>query len=256
MHLTAQQLEWVAQDVDELHNEGMKTFAEETADLHLDTTHAAGRRFVTRTGIVGAAAVAAPLLLPRGLSSRVAAQGLDDQTIAGYAQSIELAAVAAYTAAAAALTSATLPVAQLFLGHHQAHADAFGAVAGDKAATGPNATLVAAVTPILESITDETGALEFALVLENQAAYTYAAALTLLQDPAYTAATATILPIEAQHAVVLGLALGKSWMPCSRPARSSRPPSATEPTRSPVSTRPCPGVTTNSILTRTILKGP
>jgi hypothetical protein len=34
--------------------------------------------------------------------------------------------------------------------------------------------------------------------------------LTLLQDPAYAAATATILPIEAQHAAVLGLALGKS----------------------------------------------
>gem|GEM_PF-6513314 len=31
----------------------------------------------------------------------------------------------------------------------------------------------------------------------------------MLQDAAYAAATATILPIEAQHAVVLGLALGK-----------------------------------------------
>ena len=66
------------------------------------------------------------------------------------------------------------------------------------------------MTPTLQAIKDETGALEFAFMLENQAAYTYAAALTLLQDPAYAAATATILPIEAQHAVVLGLALGKS----------------------------------------------
>ena len=208
MHLTSHQLESLAQDVDDLHNEGMKTFAEETADLHLDASRAARRRFLAGTGLTGVAVLAAPLLLPRGL--RVAAQGLDDQTIAGYAQSVELAAVAAYSAAAPALTSATLPVAELFLGHHQAHADAFGAVAGDKAATGPNAALVAAVTPTLEAITDETGALEFAFVLENQAAYTYAAALTLLQDPAYAAATATILPIEAQHAVVLGLALGKS----------------------------------------------
>jgi hypothetical protein len=180
MHLTSRQLESLAQDVDDLHNEGMKTFAEETADLHLDALRASRRRLVARTGIVGATALAVPLLLPRGLSARVAAQGLDDQTIAGYAQSVELAAVAAYTAAAPALTSATLPVAQLFLGHHQAHADAFGAVAGDKAATGPNAALVAAVTPALEAITDETGALEFAFVLENQAAFTYAAALTLL----------------------------------------------------------------------------
>ena len=108
------------------------------------------------------------------------------------------------------LSPATLPVGQLFLSHHQQHADAFGKVAGDKAAKGPNAKLVAALTPALQGIKDEKGALEFAFVLENQAAYTYAAALTLLQDPAYAAATATILPIEAQHAVVLGLALGKS----------------------------------------------
>ena len=66
------------------------------------------------------------------------------------------------------------------------------------------------MTPALQAIKDEMGALEFAFMLENQAAYTYAAALTLLQDAAYAAATATILPIEAQHAVVLGLALGKA----------------------------------------------
>ena len=65
------------------------------------------------------------------------------------------------------------------------------------------------MSPALAALTDELGALEFAFVLEGQAAYTYAAALTLLQDPAYAAATATILPIEAQHQVVLGLALGK-----------------------------------------------
>ena len=122
---------------------------------------------------------------------------------------MELAAVAAYTAAAPVLSAGTLPVAQLFMKHHQQHADAFGAVAGSKAVTAPNQALITAVSPALQAIKDEMGALEFAFVLENQAAYTYAAALTLLQDPAYAAATATILPIEAQHAVVLGLALGK-----------------------------------------------
>ena len=150
------------------------------------------------------------MLLARGRAAAASAPALDDQTIAGYAQGVELAAVAAYTAAAAALTSATLPVAEMFMGHHQQHADAFGAVAGDKAASGPNQKLVTALTPALQAVTDEMSALELAFTLENQAAYTYAAALTLLQDPAYAAATSTILPIEAQHAVVLGLALGKS----------------------------------------------
>ncbi|MEY2400089.1 MAG: Ferritin-like domain, partial [Ilumatobacteraceae bacterium] len=156
------------------------TFAEETAEVHRSLYRA-----------------------------RRTAAGLDDQTIAGYAQSVELAAVAAYAAAAPVLSAGTSPVAQLFMKHHQQHADAFGSVAGPKAVTAPNQALIAAVTPALQGIKDEMGALEFAFVLEGQAAYTYAAALTLLQDPAYAAATATILPIEAQHQVVLGLALGK-----------------------------------------------
>jgi rubrerythrin len=178
MHITTRHFRSLAADVDELHRQGMKTFAEETAEVH---------RSLYR-------------------SNRSAAR-LDDQSIAGYAQSVELAAVAAYTAAAPVLSAGTL--AQLFMKHHQQHADAFGAVAGSKAVTAANKTLVAAVTPALQAIKDEMGALEFAFMLENQAAYTYAAALTLLQDAAYAAATATILPIEAQHAVVLGLALGK-----------------------------------------------
>jgi hypothetical protein len=180
MHITTRHFRALASEVDELHRHGMKTFAEETAEVH---------RSLYRT--------------------RRTAAGLDDQTIAGYAQSVELAAVAAYAAAAPVLSAGTSPVAQLFMKHHQQHADAFGSVAGSKAVTAPNQALIAAVTPALQGIKDEMGALEFAFVLEGQAAYTYAAALTLLQDPAYAAATATILPIEAQHQVVLGLALGK-----------------------------------------------
>lgn len=211
MQITPRELRSLAADVDDLHHENMKTFAEEAADIHLDAYKASRRGFLAGSaGIVGAVALGSALVLPRGLSRRAFAAGLDDQTIAGYAQSVELAAVAAYTAAAAVLSPDTLPVGQLFLSHHQQHADAFGAVAGDKAAKGPNAKLVAALTPTLQGLKDEKSALEFAFVLEGQAAYTYAAALTLLQDPAYAAATSTILPIEAQHQTVLGLALGKS----------------------------------------------
>src|SRR4029079_16790886 len=180
MHITTQHFRASAAAVDELHRQNMKSFADETRELH---------RSLYR--------------------SRRSPSGLDDQTIAGYAQSVELAAVAAYAAAAPVLSAGTLPVAQLFMKHHQHHADAFGAVAGSKAVDAANKTLVAAVTPALQAIKTEMDALEFAFMLENQAAYTYAAALTLLQDAAYAAATATILPIEAQHAVVLGLALGK-----------------------------------------------
>jgi Ferritin-like domain len=204
MHMSYRDLHRLAADVDDLHHDQMRTFQEEAADLHLDVARSS-RGLALPAAIGGAALIALPFL-----SSRALAQGLDDQTIAGYAQSVELAAVAAYTGAAPVLSAGTLPVAQLFMSHHQQHADAFGAVAGDKKATGPNAKLIAALTPALAGIKDEMAALEFAFVIEGQAAYTYAAALTLLQDPAYAAATSTILPIEAQHQVVLGLALGKS----------------------------------------------
>ena len=139
-----------------------------------------------------------------------------------------------------------LAVATLFAGHHQEHADAFGAVAGDDARPEANAKLVEAVTPTLEAVgaaepSDElTGQiLAFARDLENQAAYTYAAALTLLSDPAFAAATSTILPIEAQHATVLTLALGgrtRRAVPhrrlrVDRPRRRHRPDQGPRPGR-------------------------
>jgi rubrerythrin len=207
MHISHRELQRLAAEVDELHHQQMKTFQEETADLHVDTVRAARGNLALPAAAAGAALVALPFMVS---ASGAAAQELDDQTIAGYAQGIELAAVAAYDAAAGVLSRPVRRVARLFRSHHQQHADAFGAVAGDKVASGPNEKLVSALGPTLSGIMDEAAALEFAFVLENQAAYTYAGALTLLQDPQYAAATSTILPIEAQHAVVLGLALGKS----------------------------------------------
>ena len=88
----------------------MKTFAEEAADLHLDAYRASRRGFLAGAGAVaGTALVAVPAFMPRGLSSLVAAQGLDDMAIAGYAQSVELAAVAAYRQAAPLLSGGTPP---------------------------------------------------------------------------------------------------------------------------------------------------
>ena len=180
MHITTRHFRSLAADVDELHRQNMKSFAEETREVH---------RSLYR--------------------SRRSAGGLDDQGIAGYAQSVELAAVAAYTVAAPLLSPATLPVAQLFMSHHQQHADAFGSVAGTEGQR-PEQKLIAARRPDAAGTQGREGCARVRLHLEGQAAYTYAGALTLLQDPAYAKATSTILPIEAQHQVVLGLALGKA----------------------------------------------
>jgi hypothetical protein len=111
--------------------------------------------------------------------------------------------------AAPALSAATRPVAELFASHHQQHADAFGAVAGSKAVDGPNQKLVTALTPALQAVKTEQDALMLAFGLENQAAETYAFGLTAASGSDAVAGMATILPIETEHAAILGLALGK-----------------------------------------------
>lgn len=211
MRITARELRAVAQEVDELHHEQMKTFAEEAADLHLDAARASRRRFLKHAGIGGAVVAASPFLPGRGFMGLAGAQSLTDTQIAGFAQGFELVAVAAYEMAAPSLSDATRPVAELFGSHHQQHADAFGNVAGDDAQPQPNQKILADVGPLLEQAiaNGEQAILELAQIVENEAAYTYAFGLTALQDPAFASAAATILPIEAQHAAAIGLALGQ-----------------------------------------------
>src|SRR5579885_1618223 len=101
----------MAAAVDEAHHEAMRTFAEETAARHADLTRGDGRRsFMKKAGLSGAVLAAAPLMLP-GWAGVASADDAADAQIAVYAQSVELAAVDAYTAAAAALSDAVKPVA-------------------------------------------------------------------------------------------------------------------------------------------------
>lgn len=211
MEISAKELSRMASDVDDLHREAMRTFRDETAELHLSVSGAARRRFLAGAGAGGAALAVGAAFAPATFLSAAAAQALDDGGIAAFAQSVELAAVAAYGMAAAVLTPATLPVGMLFAQHHQEHANAFGALAGDKATGTANAALLTALTPTLQGLDTEAKALEFAFGLELQAAETYAFALTALENPQAALSTATILPIEMAHAGVLGVALGKDF---------------------------------------------
>ena len=145
-----------------------------------------------------------------GLISTAWAQAPSDVDIAVYAESIELAAVAVYGQLAGVLSADMKAVGELFAQHHRDHAAVFGAQAGERATGRPNTALVAALTPRLQTVVDEAGALELAFVIENQAAATYAFALTSLSVPAAITSAATILPIETEHAAILGVVLKKS----------------------------------------------
>jgi hypothetical protein len=218
VQISPRELRQMAQDVDDMHRDSMRTFAEEVAELHFgDTTREGRRSFLKKVATGGAAITFGSALVPvSSLLSAAGAQQLDDQAIAVFAESVELAAVAAYEAGAPLLSPATLPVAQTFLGHHQEHAQAFAALAGGAATGQANAALVQALTPTLQGLATEADVLAFAKTVENQAVATYAFALTALQSPQAASGTATILPVESAHAAALSLALGEGpdgWFP-------------------------------------------
>lgn len=141
------------------------------------------------------------------------AAAANDAGIAAFAQSVELTAVAAYTAAAQSglvKTAAVLDAATTFAGHHKEHAAAFGAAAGAAATGKLNQTLLTSLQPRLAAAKTENDVLTIAYDLENAAAAAYLFALGVLESTVALQLTASILPVEAQHAVVLGHVIGAS----------------------------------------------
>lgn len=210
MHISPKEFRAIAGDIDDMHRDSMRTFADEVGELHFGEQFKAGRRsFLRKAAVGGAALTVGSAILPiSSLLPRVGAQAPSDVDIAVFAQSVELAAVEAYKAGAPLLSPEVLPVAELFLGHHTEHAAAFGALAGDAATNEPNAALLEALGPVIAGLMDQAGVLAFARDVENQAVATYAFALTALTIPEAAAGTATILPVESAHAAALSVALG------------------------------------------------
>lgn len=218
MRISSRHRRALLRDVDDQHRVGMRTMAVDIAELH----HGEGakvmgpsrRTFLKGLGLGTGVAIGATVLPMRQLLAPVlrSGQALDDATIAAFAESVELAAVAAYTAAAGSgkvTTAAVGEAAAVFAGHHTEHAAAFGAAAGDKATGSANAALVAELGPVITSAADEAAILEIAYTVENAAAATYLFALGALTSAEALSLTASILPVESQHAVVLGTVLGK-----------------------------------------------
>lgn len=181
MELTEWELRSHLRDIDYLHRDGMATMATDLRDLHAET----------RLGRAGA---------------------LDDATIAAFAASVEYTAVAAYKAAAASgkvKTPAVGAAATMFAGHHKEHGDSFQAASGGKIAKdATNPTLLKALSDQLMAAADEKAVVKVAYDTENAAAATYLFALGALQSPDALKLTASILPIESAHAVVLAGVLG------------------------------------------------
>jgi hypothetical protein len=214
--LDVARLDQMVAEVDDAHRRSMDGLGAEIGELHRGSVAEqlgdARSHTLRNAALAGTALAVGATLLPYNqlLASAGVSAKLTDGDIAGYAQSVELAAVAAYTAAAAKITTpAVLGAAKAFMAHHQDHANAFGSAAGASAPGVPNATVLKAVGGQITSAADENAVLEIAFSVENAAAATYLFAIGALSSADALMLTASILPIEAQHAVVLGTVLQK-----------------------------------------------
>jgi hypothetical protein len=132
------------------------------------------------------------------------APGVTDATLAAFLQGVELAAVALYGQLSATLGSpAATATAGRFVDHHQAHARAFGELAGPLDVPLPPPELVAALQPVAP-LSSERDALAFLSALEGRVAATHHFVLGRLTSTPAIALAASTLPVECQHAVVLG----------------------------------------------------
>lgn len=230
-------------EVDQQHRDAMRTIADDLTSVHLDDADealvASRRRFVRNLGM-GAVAFGAVgvsgVALAQGASAAEdsgggtgggtdsASEGTTaelpgpDIDLVVFAQSLELAAVAAYQLAVDTnlLDPMAVETARTFGRHHGDHAEALGGLAGDAATTEANPAVVEAVVPQIEGAGDQNALLQVLYGVEEGAAATYLLALGALESWQAAGPAATILPIESQHAVVLGqmLELPESdWMP-------------------------------------------
>ena len=215
-------------EVDEEHRDTLRTVTDDMADA----AHAASRRTFLRGSLVAGGA-AALVLGPLAASAAAADPATTttappktpqaaDLTLLGFAQSLELAAVGVYDAAVATgkLTDVPLLVANAFKRHHTEHAEALGGLAGKGAPGAANAALLKTFADRVGAARNETDVLTVAFNLENAAAATYAYALGSLIGTNAASLVASIQPIEARHAVVLGEALNltlKDYVPAFEP---------------------------------------
>lgn len=205
--MDAHLLRRLAAEVDDEHRESMLTIADDLAPL---------RRRVLVGTLVGAGA----LLLGAGRAAAADATTTTtapprqpdeaDTSILVFAQSLELAAVAAYDVALASnkLDPTPAAVAALFRSHHLEHAQAMAGAAGKAAKNMANLTILKKFGPILQAAKNQKELLTAAFLLETAAAATYGQALGQLMATDSASLVASIQPVEARHAAVLARVLG------------------------------------------------
>lgn len=133
-----------------------------------------------------------------------------DIDVITFAQSLELAAVAAYgeIVDSGQLDDEVTKVVRLFQRHHQEHADSFAGLAGSAAPNQANAAYLDELSGNVADAADQEALLRVALDIENRATAFYIGALEEIVALEPAALVASIAPIDGRHAVVLAQAIG------------------------------------------------
>jgi rubrerythrin len=138
-----------------------------------------------------------------------AGEGSHDITVLNEALDFEHQSVAAYTAAARALTGPAAVAARRFRDHEREHAQTLARVLRDLGAK-PNAARESYAFPRLR---EQAQVLRFAEAMENAAIAKYIDSIPRLNDPEVRATGASIMANEAEHLAVLHQQLGERTVP-------------------------------------------
>jgi hypothetical protein len=251
IQISESELSGMTDELDEMHHESMPKMYEavaEWADLRRErtvpslgdlTSFAASRRgFLAGAGIaLGGLVIAAcgsSGSKDSSSTTRAAASGsgsgsklTGDLAIAALATSLENLAVGTYQAGIDAATQgklgtvppAVVTFAQTAQQQHRDHADAWNAIltsAGKPKVTGVDSTVkTSVIDPAFAKVSDVGGLAELALQLEDVAAATYLESIGLIKSPGGIKTSASIQPVEMQHAAILNFVLGQYPVPMS-----------------------------------------
>ena len=240
MQISERELVVMTNDLEELHHETMpKTYeaVAEWAELGHERVRAVGASRVSRRGFLAGSGVAlgGVILAACGSSSKSGTSGTttspngkspnNDLKIAALATSLENLAIATYQGGIDAATAgklgsvppAVVTFAKTAQQQHKDHAAAWNAIiksGGQPEVTGVDSTVkTGVVDPAFAKVTDVRGLAKLALQLEEVAAATYLESIDLIKDSGGIKTSASIHPVELQHAAILHFVLGEYPVP-------------------------------------------
>lgn len=246
LKISERELNEMTKDLDEAHHASLPQLREAVAEFSDNLRSGSGfnrRNFLVGASVVGGgvalAACGSSKSKSSGSTATTAAGGSGDTgggggggaatdlKVAGLAASLENLAVQTYQAGLDAATAGKLgtvpPAVATFAttaqSQHKDHAAAWNSIltgASKPAVTGVDKTIQdKVVTPAFAQVKDIPGLAKLALTLENSAAATYLAGITLLSSKDAIKIAATIQPVEMQHAAILNFVLGQYPVPVS-----------------------------------------